>query len=119
MQVKIRKSQDGKSWHVTALDGPFADKLVATCEGMSLRKVDFSDEYIVGFPTAIWGAEIDEMISNSHYTIAGLGLGRAFDCRVKKPAVFNGDFYADANTRRPLGSVRGVSVFMSGIFYRE
>lgn len=119
MQVSIRKATAGDCWEVTALDGAFADEEIATCEGMSLRQAEFHGDTIVGFPSAIWGATVQDRVSGSHATIVGLGLGRAFDCRIKKPAVYDGEDYVDAHTLRPLSSVRAVSVFMSGVFYKE
>lgn len=118
MFVSITRNNKN-TWDVVALEGPFEGQVIAVCEGLGITDVRFTGNRIIGKPTAIWGAVINDDITSDRQTLFGLGIGRPFDARRKQPILFNGESYVDKFTNERMVNAKYVMVFKSGVFYRN
>lgn len=122
MKVRITKRPKnvacGKGeWSVVALQGIFSGREIAVVEGIQLEDVTLDGNSIIGHPTSVWGAVIEEDVSDDLYTIRGLGIGKAFNtARQRKALAYNGTCYVDRDTNRVVHNTKSLFVFQHGVF---
>lgn len=122
MQVQIRKTnpqagEPGGEWHITGLSGILEGKLLGTCEGVSLNHVSFHEGFMIGRPTAVWGATLTEEAYGT--SARDLGVGRPFSPLRGSVRVFPhmGQFISP--DQRPLKDADRVFLFHSSIFVQK
>jgi hypothetical protein len=116
MRVSVRR--EGEHWTIKSLMGRFRGQDIAKVDGIALIDARFSFRgNISGFPSAVWGALIEDFVTEDRLTLIGLGINKPFDMRPNRLAVFNGQGFIDGRNKHPVTDASLALTFFNDVFY--